>query len=416
MAKWYEIFQAKAAETVKVMLYDDIGAYGKTAKDFTAELDAITAKHIDLHINSYGGEIVDGLACYNAIKNHKAKVTVHIDGLAASIASLIACAGDTVCIAKNSFVMIHNGWGMAIGDPSEMRKQAEVLDKLCNSIAQTYVDKSGKPLAEVKAAMDAETWFTASEAKEFGLVDEIEDGEEDAEAMAASALLAVAKYQKAPPALRKFAASAARSTTPIAKGKAMDPKTVKFKAGVSNSGKIRCPHCNEEINVELETPADEEQEAEDKAKLAKAREEGQAAGIQAEREYRGMFNTVVHEAKLDSTAAGEFEKQFYGRSETDLKFLASHAIGQRSKAIGEGNPGNGEGESLDAQAKADKDAADKATKRFAETPEVRRMFGLNASAGADAPDYQSALKRYVAREVAWDKDQAKNGISVTGAK
>jgi ATP-dependent Clp endopeptidase proteolytic subunit ClpP len=417
VAKWYEILQAHASsDTTKVMLYDDIGCFGTSAKGFARDFDAITSPKIDLHINSYGGEICDGLAIYATIKNHKAEVTVHIDGIAASIASVVALAGDKVCIAKHGFMMIHNGWGMAVGDPDEMRKQADVLDKLCDSIASAYADKTGKKKEEIRAAMAEETWFNAEEAKDFGLADEIEDADDDtAPATAAAVLHAVAKYQKAPPQLRKFAASLQSQgrdqesrTPPKGKERAM---AVKFKAGQSNKGVIPCPHCAKEIDVELETPPDAE-EAQAKL-LAKARDEG----VKAERDYRAMFNTVLSTAKLDAVAATDFETQFYGRDEKDLKFLASHAIGQRAQAVGEGGIGNGEGEkAADDAAKADKAIEDEATKRFASESNVRQMFGLSLSTGSDDPAYKSALGRYIAQHRKWAKDEKANGTTVTGAK
>lgn len=395
MNKWYDIIKATAnAKTTKVMLYDEIGGWGKSAKDFVAELDAIKTPRIDLHINSYGGEIIDGLACYNAIKSHAAEVTTHIDGLAASISSVIALAGDKVRIAKNAFVMIHNGWGLAMGDPAEMRKQADVLEKLCGSIASAYAEKTGKSVEDVRAAMDAETWFTASEAKEWGLVDKIDDdGDEDK--LASSALLAVAKYQKAPPALRKFAASAARSETPKTKEPKMEKLTLKDGKFFVGENEVDAT----EYLASLPKPA----AAPDTEKLvAQAR----AEGVKAEREYRAMFNTVVATAKLDAKASAEFEKEFYGRNEADLKFLASHAIGTRAQALGEQAPGNGEGEQLTPEAKAEKDMIDAATKRFASEPKVRSMFGLSGE-GPDAPAYKAALARYLDSERRYSKQDVK---------
>ena len=408
-AKWFDIFQA-SGETTRVAIYDDIGAGEKSANDFINALNAIKTAKIDLHINSNGGEILDGLAVYNAIKDHPADVTTHIDGVAASIASLIAVAGDRVCMAKNAFVMIHSGWAKVAGDPAELRKQAEFLDKLTDSIAAGYAAKCGRPAGDIRKAMDEETWFSASEAKDYGLVDEVK-GTCDKSGMASAAMLAVAKYQKPPPALRRFAASAARNVKPQAKGPSMKTIKVKYMAGMASP--TVCPHCNEDLGVEVESVPQPGPVEPDAAAMAKAHDEG----VKAEREYRGMFNTVVAAAKLDGPAAAEFEKTFYGRAEADLKFLASHAIGQRAKPVGEQASGNAEGEAKkDDAAKAEKAIEDKATERFNSTPDVRRMFGLAMSAGEQDPQYQTALKRYVARERQWARDQAANGTSVNSAK
>ena len=109
-----------------------------------------------------------------------------------------------------------------------------------------------------------------------------------------------------------------------------------------------------------------------------------------------MFNTVVSTAGLDATASGAFEKEFYGRAETDLKFLASHAIGQRAKAVGETNPGNGEGEQKTDAAKALAMIEKTATDRFNAEPKLRRMFGVPMSSGQNDPGYKAAMTRYVA--------------------
>jgi ATP-dependent Clp endopeptidase proteolytic subunit ClpP len=405
--KWYDIFKPKAgSKTTKVVLYDDIGGLGKTAKDFVADLDAVKTPKIDLHINSYGGEIVDGLACYNAVKNHDAEVTVHIDGIAASIASVVALAGDKVRIAKNAFVMIHNGWGLAVGDPAEMRKSADVLDKLCGSIAQAYADKSGKSLEDCRKAMDEETWFNAAEAKAWGLVDEIE-GDGDEKNMAVSALLAVAKYQKAPPALRKFAAQLVREN---GEGQQKESNMEKL---VCRDGKWFLGET--EVDVSACVASAKPVESLEKA-MAQAREEGLAQGRRVEAEYRAMFNTVVATAKLDTVGAAEFEKTFYGRAEADLKFLASHAIGQRAKPLGEGTPGNGEGEQVAVKAMAEAD--DKALiaeceARWAKDRSLRLMHGC-VSNSAEDPVYKNRLARYVAAEKKCRADQAKALASAGG--
>lgn len=409
-SRWYEVVKPQAkATTTKVMLYDDIGAFGIRAKDFVSELDAITTPNIDLHINSYGGEIVDGLACYNAIRRHRANVTVHIDGLAASVASVVACAGDTVRVAKNAFLMMHNGWGMAIGDPAEMRKSADILDKLCNSIAEVYSAKTLKSVDECRQAMDEETWFSATEAKAWGLVDQIEDEGEEND-MAASVLLAVAKYQKAPPALRKFAAKLeAKRNEELRKEPVMEKVVLR-------DGKWFVGDAEVDASAVLASVTPPPPAVEPEKLVAQARAEGEKAGRKAEAEYRAMFTTVVAAAKLDPTAAVEFEKTFYGRAEADLKFLASHAIGQRAKPLGEGAPGNGEGEQAPDAEKADQTLVKTATERFSANLELRKMFGLGSYAQADDPAYQAALKRYMARERQWAKDQQANGSGVAVGK
>lgn len=176
---WYKI-ESKSPEKAEIWIYESIGedfwtGGGVTAKNFQKELAAITAKEIDLHINSPGGSVFDGVTIHNLLKQHPAKVTAYVDGLAASIASVIALAGDTVVMAENALFMIHNPSGFAMGTSDDMRKMADVLDKVRGTMSGVYAAKSGKAESEINAMLDAETWMTADEARAFGFVDEIAD-------------------------------------------------------------------------------------------------------------------------------------------------------------------------------------------------------------------------------------------------
>jgi ATP-dependent Clp endopeptidase proteolytic subunit ClpP len=148
---------------------------GVTAKSFQKELSDIKASQIDLHINSPGGVVFDGITIYNLIKQHPANVTTYIDGIAASIASVIALAGDKVIMAANALYMVHNPTGLAMGTASDMRSLADVLDKVAGTMVGTYASKTGKADAEIRAMLDAETWMTADEALEHGFIDEISE-------------------------------------------------------------------------------------------------------------------------------------------------------------------------------------------------------------------------------------------------
>jgi ATP-dependent Clp endopeptidase proteolytic subunit ClpP len=148
---------------------------GVTAKSFQKELSDIKASQIDLHINSPGGVVFDGITIYNLIKQHPANVTTYIDGLAASIASVIALAGDKVVMAANALYMVHNPTGLAMGTASDMRSLADVLDKIAGTMVGTYVGKTGKSDADIRSLLDAETWMTADEALEYGFIDEISE-------------------------------------------------------------------------------------------------------------------------------------------------------------------------------------------------------------------------------------------------
>ena len=174
--KWFEI--KNKADKAEIWIYEMIGedfwsGGGTTAKDFQKELSEIKASQIDLHINSPGGDVFDGITIYNLIKQHSANVTTYIDGLAASIASVIALAGDEIFMAENALMMIHNPYGMAMGDAAEMRKTADLLDVVRDSISKAYISKTEQPEPDIFALMDAETWMTADDAAELGFIDDV---------------------------------------------------------------------------------------------------------------------------------------------------------------------------------------------------------------------------------------------------
>lgn len=157
----------------EVYIYDEIGYFGITAQDFVNELNNITDPRIDLHLNTPGGEIFDGLAIYNALKNHQANVTVYVDALAASAGSFIAMAGDQIIMQKTATMMIHDGHGLAIGNAADMRELADLLDKSSDNIASIYADRAGGSVEDWRTAMKAETWYSADEAVAAGLADKI---------------------------------------------------------------------------------------------------------------------------------------------------------------------------------------------------------------------------------------------------
>lgn len=164
-------------ESAEILIYDVIGrtwdGEGTTAKQFVKDLAAISGKKLTVRINSPGGNVFDGLAIYNALKTAKGKKEVVIDGLAASMASVIAMAGDRVTMRENALMMVHNPVGYAYGDAKAMRDYADMLDKSKRSIMQAYVAKSGMDSDGMSALMDAETWMDADEAKAAGLVDDV---------------------------------------------------------------------------------------------------------------------------------------------------------------------------------------------------------------------------------------------------
>ena len=147
-----------------------------TPKEFKSDLDNLgEIDTLNIYINSPGGDVFAGQTIYSILKRHKAHKNIYIDGLAASIASVIAMAGNTIFMPKNSMMMIHNPWTIGMGNASEFRKLAEDLDKIRESLIAAYEGHSALTRDEIIEIMDAETWLTASECEEYGFCDVVEE-------------------------------------------------------------------------------------------------------------------------------------------------------------------------------------------------------------------------------------------------
>lgn len=177
MGSGFRIEARAREEQAEIYIYEDVGAGffgGVTAKEFARQLKAAgKVRSLDIRINSGGGDVFDGLAIYNLLREHEAAKTVHVDGLAASIASVIAMAGDEIRIADSGFLMVHNAWGVMMGDAEEARKFAALLDQTTSAIADVYVARTGRPLEKVLELMAAETWMGSEQAVELGFADAI---------------------------------------------------------------------------------------------------------------------------------------------------------------------------------------------------------------------------------------------------
>jgi ATP-dependent Clp protease protease subunit len=169
-------FRAKG-KTGEIWLYDAVGSGGFfsdgiTARQFERELTALgKVDTINLRINSPGGDVFDGVAIFNQLQRHPARIVVDVDGIAASIASIIAMAGDSINIAGNAMMMIHNPQGMAFGDQREMQRVAALLDTIAGTMADTYVARTGAKRADILGWMDDETWLTSEQAVAYGFAD-----------------------------------------------------------------------------------------------------------------------------------------------------------------------------------------------------------------------------------------------------
>lgn len=167
-----------------IVIYGDVTSWPWLESDVSSynlskQIEALDVDTINVGINSYGGEIGEGLAIYNALKRHKAKVRTRCDGFACSIASVIFMAGDERVMADPSMLMIHNGWTIAQGDAKALRKQADDIEKMTEASVQIYMQHATIEEEELRALMDAETWIAADEAVDMGLATSIEGTDSD---------------------------------------------------------------------------------------------------------------------------------------------------------------------------------------------------------------------------------------------
>jgi ATP-dependent protease ClpP protease subunit len=198
---WYRIENlVQNPGTACIYLYGEIGMWGIEAVDFIQDLNQVTASSLELHINSMGGEVFEGIAILNALRAHRATITTYVDGLAASIASVIAMAGSQVVMSRNSTMMVHEPHIIAIGSADELRSTADMVELQANNIAAIYAEKAGGTAESWRTVMRAETWYSADEAVAAGLADEVdttglvEQGTNVVEEMAASFDLSVFRY------------------------------------------------------------------------------------------------------------------------------------------------------------------------------------------------------------------------------
>ena len=169
---------AKAADGPEILLYDNIGedplfGGGVSAKAFAEALAQVGKQPVTVRINSGGGSVFEGAAMYNMLRQHAKQVTVVVDGLAASIASVIAMAGDVVRMGETSWFMIHAPWTFTMGDAAELRRTADTLEAMGNELQAAYQRKSKASESQVQEWMSTETWINARDAVELKLADEV---------------------------------------------------------------------------------------------------------------------------------------------------------------------------------------------------------------------------------------------------
>lgn len=177
---WWNISAEAGSDTTEIAIFDRIGASlffgGVSASEMIDELNAIDTPKITVRINSPGGNVFEGIAILNALRAHSATVTTVIEGLAASAASFIAMAGNEIVMRRNAEMMIHDAWGDCIGNAADMETMAAQLNRISDNIASIYADRAGGEVADWRAAMKAETWYSDAEAVAAGLADRIDTG------------------------------------------------------------------------------------------------------------------------------------------------------------------------------------------------------------------------------------------------
>lgn len=199
--KFWAFKAAAEPKTGELRLYGEISDmtwWGDEVvpKQFAADLDALgDIDTLNVYINSPGGDVFAGQAIYSMLKRHKAKVHVYVDGLAASIASLVAMAGDVITMPANAMMMVHMPWTTAAGNAADLRAMADTLDKVGESMIPTYESRSALTHDEVVALLEAETWLTAQDCLDRGLCDEVSGAVEAAACWEPEAL---ARYRNAP--------------------------------------------------------------------------------------------------------------------------------------------------------------------------------------------------------------------------
>ncbi len=339
---WYRINAKASSPKAVVHIYDDIGWMGTSAKSLAGELKALDVDEIELHLNSPGGDAWDGIAIYNTLRDHRATVAVIVDGVAASAASVIAMAGDSVRMNRGSQLMIHDAWGLVIGNAGDMVDAAAMFDKISDGMAEIYAARAGGTVADWRKAMAAESWYTAAEAVEAGLADEqVENEPAEASARWNVAAYAFAHAGRAaapapvyPPrpepatapvsaaeAARQIHAASTRTTQQEGAGR-MDPAKIREAVGLpadASDDEVKAALVSAGLAAQPEPPTEPEPESEPvKARTAtpvagtmtvdvsawQAREERiQRLEVQAAKQRRDERDQVLAQAVADGKFA-----------------------------------------------------------------------------------------------------------------
>ncbi len=260
MAKWFDLKRVGAKAELRI--FGEIG-WEVTSRDLVEKLDAMGDIDLDVRVNSVGGSVIEGMHIYNRLRLHKGAVEVTIEGIAASMATVISCAGKTVRMMDAGWYMVHDPSGMSWGTADDMRKAAEVLDKMRDTIVDVYVARTGKDRAAIEQMMDDETWMNPAEAKEHGFIDEVIEIAQDM-AIAAQAV-DLSKFKHPPASLVTTNSGTAGTTGPDGR------PTTPAASAAHNQGVVMTP---EEIA----------------AQAAAAEEKGRQAEAKRRQDVRAVFS------------------------------------------------------------------------------------------------------------------------------
>ena len=252
--QWYQIRNAAPTDSgpAELLIYDEIDSwFGVAAEQLARDISALDdTRELVVRINSPGGNVYDGVAILNSLRGHPGKVTVVIDGLAASAASVIAMGGDEIVMNRNSELMIHNGHGVAMGGAEDMRRMADRLEAVNANLATIYAERAGGTPEDWRAVMAAETWYSAEEAVAAGLADRIETGAADARAVAAKFDLSIFAH-------------AGRSNAPaprLPQARTQTPLPVEAEVSPQPEGEGHMPTLQEGLAQLLGIPADADED------------------------------------------------------------------------------------------------------------------------------------------------------------
>ena len=285
-------------EVVEIDILDDIGrgffADGITAQSIRDSLKGAKPSRISVKINSLGGEVFDGVAIYNIIRGQGVPVDVRIEGVAASIASVIAMAGDTITMGRGALMMIHRASGVTFGNAEDHFQSAAMLEKIDGEIAGFYSSKGKISKDEAQTLMEAETWFTAAEALDQGLATDIDESEAQLQAVAFAGKDRIAKFKNAPESLRRFVNT--EQVPPAAekeggdKCRQKEDTDMELKDLTVDELKAQRPDLVSKIEAAAPRPIDPEIEKQAEAKGTQAERE-RSAGILAEAKRLRMIAT-----------------------------------------------------------------------------------------------------------------------------